>query len=298
MSHQFDPVTLRYFLAVVEEGSMAKAAERENISTPAISRRIAELESQLGIPLLDRFSTGVKPTYAGLSLEADSRKILEAIESAQNKLAELKKGVRGKVRLSANPSSVAGRLLEDIQIFCAKHPAVHVKLDEQRSAQVVQAVIGGKSDIGISMSASDAGSLDVWSYRTISLVLVVPVNHQLVDRQSIAFSKTTEFNFVTYPDSSTVGAVVASAAKKCGIPIKSSVEATTQEGMRRLVELGMGVALMTEESAVPYSNFRAIRCIHITDDWARLPTYICTRRAETLSPSARLLLSQLLPVAD
>lgn len=293
MSFQLDPTTLRYFLAVLEDGSMAKAAVRQGISTPSISRRIAELESQLEIQLLERSNTGVRPTVAGLALMEDARKILTAITSAQIKLAEFRDGVRGEVCISANPSSVAGYLLQDVQVFSEHYPMVRITLDEQRSAQVVQAVINGQADIGISMSAKHASDLNIQLYRMISLVLVVPVTHHLACRDVVDFAEAADSSFIVHPNTSSVGAVVAEACRKRGFSIQWKVQATTQEGMRGLVELGMGVALMTEESAIPHAAQRAIRCIRLDNDWARLPTYICTRRHDTLSPAARLLLSQL-----
>jgi DNA-binding transcriptional LysR family regulator len=65
MAQPLDPTTLRLFLAVVEERSMAKAAERERITTPAISKRIAYHEAQLDVKLLERSNIGVRPTAAG-----------------------------------------------------------------------------------------------------------------------------------------------------------------------------------------------------------------------------------------
>ena len=91
---------------MVEEHSMAKAAEREHITTPAISKRIADLESHLDVQLLERSNTGVRPTAAGRSLAADARHILDALNAAQGKLSDYASGVRGEVRISANPTSI------------------------------------------------------------------------------------------------------------------------------------------------------------------------------------------------
>ncbi len=68
MQSDFDPVTLRLFVAVCEEGNIARAAEREAIVASAVSKRIAAVEAQIGAPLLVRRRRGIEPTAAGLAL--------------------------------------------------------------------------------------------------------------------------------------------------------------------------------------------------------------------------------------
>lgn len=293
MAISLDPTTLRLFLAVVEERSMTKAAEREHITTPAISKRIAELESQLDVQLLERSNIGVKPTAAGRSLATDARHILDALNVAQGKLSDYASGVRGEVRISANPTSILDSLPRDIQAFATRYPLVRISLDERGSSQVVQAVANGDRDIGIFMSDASYPDLQVFPYRKVSLVLIVPVDHPLSRRHSIKFVEAAEFDFILHAETRKLGALVVAAAAVSGFNIKSKVQATTQEGMRRLVEAGMGVAVMPEQGAVPYAKLHKFRCVRITDSWAQLQTGICTRRTEVLPMSVRLLLSQL-----
>ncbi len=293
MSNALDPTTLRLFLAVAEERSMAKAAEREHITTSAISKRIAELELQLNVRLLERSNTGVKPTAAGRALSTDAHGILDALEAAQNKLTDYARGVRGEVLISANPSSILGTLPRDLRDFASRYPLVRIALDERRSAQIAQSVANGDIDIGLFYSDAAYADLQVAPYCTTRLLLVVPQKHPLAGRQSMRFADAAEHTFVLHPDTTRLGALVRAAAEKSGFRLKSQIQILTQEGMRRLVEAGMGVAVMPEPSVLPYAIQHGLHCISIDEDWALLQTSVCTRRSDALSMSVRLLFAQL-----
>src|SRR5262245_25050979 len=79
MARDFDPVTLRLFVAVCEEGNIARAAEREAIVASAVSKRIAAIEDDIGTPLLVRGRRGIVPTAAGQTLLRQARDVLSAM---------------------------------------------------------------------------------------------------------------------------------------------------------------------------------------------------------------------------
>lgn len=268
---------------------MARAAERERITTPAISKRIAELEAQLDVQLLERSNTGVRPTAAGRSLVADARDILAALEAAEGKLTDYARGVRGDVRVSVNPTSMLGALPDEIRKFATDYPQVRIFIDERRSADIVQAILAGEVDVGVCFHIGEHPDLEYHPWHTVELMLVVPEGHALADRRSIAFREAADNDFVLHPETAMLGRVVGQAAAQLGVVLRSRVQATTQEAIRRLVAAGMGVAVMTQESALPYAASHRYRCIALTDDWARLPTRVCTRRRPALPMSVRLL---------
>src|SRR5690242_16266667 len=104
MISRLDLLTLKLFVAIVEEQSMAKAAEREHIAPSALSRRISDLEETLGTPLLHRHHKGIDPTPAGRALIQHARTVIRDLVQLESELVEFSKGTRGHVRIFANES--------------------------------------------------------------------------------------------------------------------------------------------------------------------------------------------------
>ena len=127
MLKDFDPVTLRLFVAVCEEMNIAAAAEREALVASAVSKRIAAIEREVGTPLLVRGRRGIFPTAAGESFLRQAREVIGALGRMRTELAEFATGVQGSIRVVASVSVLAGRLPEDIAAFLAKHAAESAK---------------------------------------------------------------------------------------------------------------------------------------------------------------------------
>src|SRR5262249_45732884 len=135
MARPLDPVSLQLFVAVCEEGSIARAAERESLVASALSKRVAALETEVGLPLLVRRRQGVEPTPAGQALLARAREVLASLDQLRIELGAFGEGVQGSVRVFASPSALTERLPEDIAAFLDRHPGIRVGLDERNSPE-------------------------------------------------------------------------------------------------------------------------------------------------------------------
>jgi DNA-binding transcriptional LysR family regulator len=288
-----DLTTLKLFLAVIEEHSIAKAAEREHITAPAISKRITELETTLSVQLFDRHPKGIRPTAAGEALAADVRSIFAILDRAENKLSEYAGGHRGRIRIHANPSGVSGALPAALRDYLDAHPRVGIQLEEKHSVDVVRAVTEGEADIGIFAPHVPAEGLTVIPYQAIRLVLITPQDHALAKRKTISLAEAAAYDFVSLSDTSSIGNLVLRVAAEQGVALKHRLQVDGFDGLRRMVEAGLGLAVLPEHCALPYSKAMAFHCIRLNDSWARYRLNICTREPHTLGMAARLLLAHL-----
>jgi len=129
-----DVKTLRLFVAVCEHRTMARAAEQEHIEPSAISKRIAQLETDLGVELLMRGRRGVQPTPAGLALLDHARTVLFTMGRIADDAAAFSEtgGIEGHVRLVATASAIAESLLDDIAAFMREPANRNIKVEQIR----------------------------------------------------------------------------------------------------------------------------------------------------------------------
>ncbi|MDP1718390.1 MAG: LysR family transcriptional regulator [Burkholderiales bacterium] len=286
---RFDLISLRLFLSVLEESSFTRAATREHITAPAVSKRISELEAQLGVQLFERHSSGVRPTAAGRALEVDARSMFATLDRMQTLAGDYASGERGEVRLYANASSIVDTLPDEMRRFSRRHPHIQIRLDEGRSTEVVDAVTSGRADIGIFVPNIPAPELETAPYRKVALVLITPVDHPLAAHGSAAFAEAAAYDFVGLSDTSSIGMRIRSAAANAGIHSHTAIQVTTFEAMRRMVQAGMGIGILPESCAAPYAQGLGLCCIPLTDDWASYHLSLCVRHADTLPTATRLL---------
>lgn len=144
---------LRYFLAVAEGQNVTHAAARLNISQPALSRQIRDLEDKLGVALFTRGANVVHLTEAGKSFLQDCRAILRKVDDAVDKA---KWGKREKLRIGYAASPTAEILSPALRTFQESHPHVSVTLHDMTSKGLVSGVRDGKLDVALTVSVSPA----------------------------------------------------------------------------------------------------------------------------------------------
>jgi DNA-binding transcriptional LysR family regulator len=293
MPWQSDPVTLRYFVAVCEEGAIAHAAEREFIAASAISKRIADMEADIGTALLLRSQRGAVPTAAGKALLRHARHVLQGIEQMHAELREHGEGGRGVVRLLANISSMAGSLPDTLTAFLLAHPHIRVEVDDPVSAEIVRGVADGEADIGICRDVVGTSGLEVFPHHPDHLMLVVHRDHPLACRDAIDFIETLPYDQIGVTMHSPITAMQVRMAATLGHELLFRLRVSTLDAAIRAVKGGVGLALLPQETVRHHAAANDLRIVPLRDSWTRRRLLLCVRRVDDLSPAARLLFDAL-----
>jgi DNA-binding transcriptional LysR family regulator len=286
-------MSLRLFLAAVELGSIAEVGRRHFIAPTAVTKRMHELETELGVELLYRTSKGVSPTAAGVALARHARAMSGLAERMRTEMAQYAHGARGHLRLVANSSSLVEYVAEEISRFIQAYPGVEVDLREARSDEVVRAVRDGTADLGIyTPPVTNVADVEVYPYRSDRLLAVVPAGHVFADRTSIAFSELQQHPFIGVGTNTSLAALLA---QETAGALGHTFRVNSAEVARWMVSKGLGVSILPEGQIVPYEAALDVRAIALTDSWAHRQLLLCVRDSKTLPAAPRAMFEALTP---
>lgn len=293
IARRLDPTSLRLFRAAVEERSLAAAAEREAIALSAASRRIVELEERLGAALLRRHDRGVTPTAAGEALMTHLAALFDLLDRIGADMDSFAAGERGHVRLHANMSAVSGFLPEALAGFLPAHPGIRLTLEERYSADILRAVASGAADLGLVSGTLPAEGLHVIPWREDRLVVVLPEGHGLLGRETLALADLDGVPFVGQSEETALQKLYRARAAAGAVALNVRVSVSGFDGVRRMVEAGLGLAILPATAAQSYAAAMRIRLRPLAEAWAARPLVIVTRAPDTLSAAARVLIAHL-----
>ncbi|QIL79250.1 LysR family transcriptional regulator [Diaphorobacter sp. HDW4A] len=290
---KLDPISLRLFVAVMEESAIARAAAREHIAASAASRRLAELEDTLQVELFNRSNRGTEPTPAAFALLNLARGVLNDLDGIATQMRDYGAGVRGQVRVVANISAITQFLPGELQSFMAAHPQVQVQLQEQISTSVAHSVAENAADVGILNHGSYGEQVTLLPYHEDELVVVVPASHALARRRSLRFAEILAFDIVGMHPGSAINNLLMRNAAEHEIPLKLRIQVTSYDAQCLMVSAGLGVGVLPLGSAQIYRGALALRTIPLAEPWAKRKLSLCVRSLESLSGVARLLVDHL-----
>lgn len=294
-----DLTSLRYFVAVCETGNITRAAEREHLVASAISKRLGQLEGDLGVPLLQRQRRGVAPTPAGEALLEHSRAILASAARIAQDVASFGAGVRGQVRLLATVSSIAETLPDDVAAFMQKpeHRMIHVDIEESLSRDIVRRIKEGGATLGVLWDATNLEGLKHAPYRTDHLAMVVDATHPLARRKRCFLKDALDYEHVGVQASSAVSVMLARAAALEGRTINYRTLVSNFESAMRVVRAGLGITVIPREIAASSAELMGLKVLPLQDSWAKRRFTICYRDRESMSKAALMLLDDLVAAA-
>lgn len=290
-----DLTSLRLFVTVAEERNIARAAARRNIAASAVSKRMQELELAYSTPLLIRRSKGVSLTSAGEALAERARMLIELTERVEAEMSAYASGMRGQVRLSANPSAIIQFLPGLLARFFEAYPDIEIVMVEHTTLRSLRLLEDGLADLAVVGWGAEHPDMTYAPFRTDDLALVVPAGHALAEGgKSIPFAAALPFPFVGLEEGSSLQARLEDAAYQVGMQMRPKLRMASFEGVRRMVEAGIGIAVLPVSTVEPYSATMGIRAVPLADPWARRELRIVSRDLATLSVPVMLLRNWLL----
>ena len=290
-----DLKTLRLFVAVCDHRNIARAAEEQHIEPSAISKRIAQLEADLGVPLLSRSRRGVEPTGAGIALLEHARNVLFTLDRIGSDVAAFGSGLRGRVSICASASAMAEALLDDIAAFM-REPAnanIRVDVEERLSTELVRQLREGAASIGVCWDNVDLEGLQHAPYRQDRLALAVHPDHPLANETSLSFEDTLEYEHVGLLPSTAVHTMLRRSAASAGKTLSYRVIVSSFDAAFRVVAAGLGISVVPVEVAATYQSVFGVAVIPLVDAWAERRFVVCFKGFDTLQPAPQRMVEHL-----
>lgn len=186
---KFDMGELIAFVTTAEKASFRLAAEALFLSPPALSRRVERLESVLGVRLLERTTRQVKLTEVGHEFLQEARRALAGLDEAVQRVDDQVKLRRGRVTVACVPSVATNLLPPVLKSFAVEQPDVQVHVIDESAHQVVEAVLRGEADFGLSFTGSQEPSLRFEALTRERYVLAMPRSHAWAGRSQVEWAE-------------------------------------------------------------------------------------------------------------
>lgn len=243
---------IRFFLAVAEDLSFRRAAERLGVAQPAISRAIKSLEGDLGVRLFDRDNRNVRMTNAGKVFREGSIGVLSAIERTIEKTRQANEGQVGALRIGYTDNAITGIVPSLLKAFQDRWPDIALQPMHDYTSGQLSRLEKGELDIGFvtgPITQSGYGQVPVQSEK---FVCVVYSDHRLAGQTSIRVPDLAEEGFVHGPPTEWAHfyAYLIPLCQRFGFIPKIVQEAFNTDGILGLVASGMGITILGENSTV------------------------------------------------
>src|SRR5215472_16431300 len=284
---------LRVFFFVAREQSFTRAAHLLNITQPAASTRVRELERGCGSRLFDRIGQRVVLTDAGETLFGYAQRIFRLLEDADHALENARHLKSGSIRIGTGQTA-ADFVSPILQRFKKTYPGVTVRVDLGNSKKILTDVLNFHLHLGlVANPPADRGLITLPCVHE-PMMLVVPMEHPWGKRQVVPLKAVHAQPFITREPGSGTRALVETALHRAGASPRIQMELPSNAAIKRAVEAGIGMAIMPESVIRQKVDARRLACIEIQDcrltmqiDWVFLQDRAESRVLQALLSVAR-----------
>jgi LysR family transcriptional regulator, low CO2-responsive transcriptional regulator len=239
---------LRTFRAVAEQLSFSAAAQELSISQPSVSYQVKELETVLGLPLIDRLGKRVRLTEAGQVLYEYARRTLALLDEVALVMEQMRGIERGTLRVGA--STTVGIYVVPLALGGYKklHPNLAMSLEIGTRAALLDRLKQCALDLAVLSPPVADPDLVSAPFMEDELVMVVPAGHPVAGRRGLTLRDFAGESFLVREPESGTRLAVELAARQAGVELKVGMELGSNGAIKHAVEAGLGVAVLSSRA--------------------------------------------------
>ncbi|TWT11543.1 LysR substrate-binding domain-containing protein [Reyranella sp. CPCC 100927] len=282
---------LRYFVAVAEELSFTRAAERLHIAQPPLSQQIRQLEEELGVTLLQRGARPIGLTDAGQVLLARSRTILADLAAAVDETRRTGRGLTGKLSIGFAGSAMYVFLPDVINAYREACPNVELALHEMLASEIAEALQDRRIDVGFARPQLPPHARVAQKLLLEEPYLAaLPQRHGLARRRRVALADLADEPFVLYPSNPgpSVTERIVAACQASGFTPRIVQEVMHLQTAVSLVAARVGISLVPQAAARGHAR-RGVTFIPLSPPAPTAPLTVVWREDDVSPPLRRFL---------
>ncbi len=285
---------LRYFLTVGRLGSIRKAADELNVSASAIDRQILNVEADLGMPLFERLSTGLRLTAAGEIMMAAGGRWQKSLADVRAQIEDLRGLKRGHVDIAVIDALAKGYIPQAIQSIKSHYPGITIGVKVLNNDDVRRAIINGDVDFGIFFEPQSFREITVRAFVEVVLGFLTPAGHPFGRQREARFSTCVGSTMVVPTETLAVGQQVAVLEGATGAVLDKAVTPDNIQMIISLVLQGVGIGILTSLDVITEVQGGQLSFTRISDPMLRPMTLaLCTASSRTLSYAAGIVLGEI-----
>ncbi len=234
---------LQTFADVIELGSFSAAADRLNISQPAVSLQIRQLEKHLGVRLIDRVGRRARPTAAGEELLIYARQMEALARSAVDNVARFASGTVGRVRLGTTGTACIHLLPSIMQELRQRFPSLDLMVQTGSTPKIIRAIEDNTIDVGLVTLPAAGRALDITPIITEELVAVAAADDTRLP-QEVTPEALAQLPTIMYTSGGSTRWLMDDWFARAGFTLKPAMELGVEEAIKELVGAGLGYSIL------------------------------------------------------
>ena len=285
---------LRILRALAKNRSLTQAGAELLLSQPAVTLQLKELQKELAARLYERLGNSVHLTDAGQTLEHHARRILALVDEAEEAVRSVQRGHGGRLRVGASNTPGIYLLPPFLSAFRRAFPSVALTIEVGNTHSVVEKILSNELDLGVVGDALHKKELHLTPWMTDVLVLAVSAGHPWAQRKTIAPTELVSEQLLSREPGSATREIYEKAFGQHGFALPHTLEIGGGEAIKRAVEAGLGVAIVSVHSVAREVEEGRIVTLQLKGMKISRPLNIIHHKDKALSVPMQELLKHLL----
>jgi DNA-binding transcriptional LysR family regulator len=253
---------LESFVEVARSGNVSRAAQALFLTQPAVTARLKSLESDLGAELFVRSARGMKLTDAGRAFLPYAQRTLGLVSEGRQVIADLREGATGELVIGAAPAVSTYLLPTILKTFRATHPNVRLGVRTGHTEEVLEMVLRQEVNIGIGRPVRHP-EVELIPVFEDELLLVVSRRHPFAARTKVRMDELASDRLILFDRASSYHELTSALFREAGVVPASVLELDNVEAAKKMVQQGLGVALLPRMALEAELRSRSLRPVRL-----------------------------------